>query len=177
MGSKASGSFEEFPNSEATAIEMGDWYIIIANGDYIETFLKTNLMSLSYDCDAVCCLVEEHVMYSMAEGWHDNKRVWSVLHNSEMEQTHLEEKGELPSLYAAIRSRLVCEQETGEHKGEADYIFDIPIELAGAITGFRHDRMIKGKEHPFETLIPGPIKPPLLDRFFIWIWRLVFKKK
>ncbi len=73
LGLKASGVFEDVPKSEVTGIEIGDWHIVIANEEYLIPILKTNPKSLSTGCEVVCCFVEEHVMFSQAEGW-NNKR-------------------------------------------------------------------------------------------------------
>ena len=170
----AGGVFEEVPDADYTGADLGDWYVVIANGTNGITLTRANFELLSKDREVVFCCVEEHVMCSMATGWRDGHRIWSVTHESDKGIEHLNAGGELPAVYDSINERLRNLQETAKDRDIVDYIFDIPVELAGAITGFWHDRDIVGKEQPFEVLNPdsdislddGSEKKTWLSRLF-----------
>jgi hypothetical protein len=46
----------------------------------------------------------------------------------------------LPAAYASIRERLTAKQKAQGERPRVDYIFDIPIEVAAAVTGFHYNR-------------------------------------
>jgi hypothetical protein len=97
---------------------------------------------------------EEHVMVSVATGWKDSQRVWSVTHDAQRDMEHLQAEGALPAAFASIRDRLCSEQQTaGGRKADVDFIFDVPVKLAQTLTGYRHDADIPGAgADPFEVL-------------------------
>jgi hypothetical protein len=66
----------------------------------------------------------------------------------------LEVGGELPVSFASIRDRLRSAQEAaGGRDADVDYTFSVPIELAEALTGFRHDIDLPNLGvRPFEIL-------------------------
>jgi len=166
---RGSGSYEECPESDFTAAEVGEWYVIIGNVDAGAILAKRNFAPLSDHCDLVFCLVEEHAMFSIAEAWQNGKRVWSLGHNSESGTEHLDEEGDFPQEYTAIRDHLFDEQKNSPDHDIVDFIFDIPVDLAEAVTGFCHDKDIEGQEEPFEILIyepPPPAKKSWFKRLF-----------
>lgn len=86
---------------------------------------------LSAECEVVIGEVEEHVMYSMAQGWKHGQKSWVVIHDAQKDRDHLEVQGELPVMFGAIRDQLRSEQQAaGGKKTDVDYIFDIPGKLA-----------------------------------------------
>ena len=93
-------------------------------------------------------------MVSVATGWKDGQRVWSVTHDAQRDMEHLQTEGELPAVFTSIRDRLRSEQQkAGGRKADVDYIFDVPVELAQTLTGYRHDADIPGAgTDPFEVL-------------------------
>lgn len=109
---------------------------------------------LSSGGEVVTCVVEEHVMYSEATGWRDGRQIWFIRHDAQESIGHLEASGELPSIFFAIRSRLTSQQEAaGGEKADVDYIFDAPVDVAEALTGFRHDKVLSELgESSFEEL-------------------------
>jgi hypothetical protein len=152
----ATGTFEEVPESDATGIDVKDWYVIVGCGSYNIPLSETDFAKLSRGCEVVFCNVEEHVMFSTADGWRDGRLVWRVFHESGTALDHLSEYGQFPAEYTAIRDRLNEEQKNDKHPETVDFIFDIPVELARAVTGFRHDITIDDRESPFEVLTPDP---------------------
>jgi hypothetical protein len=92
-------------------------------------------------------------MYSGCFGLRDGELVWSVVHNSNEDRDHLKVAGEPPAAFAEIEARLRKEQ--ARHQPGvigADYIFDIPLELAAACCGYRHDVSAAGGEPAFTIL-------------------------
>ena len=102
--------------------------------------------------EAIYCFVEEHVMESIASGWQDGKEVWFISHDCQINANHLEVRGNLPPVFTSIRDKHL-EKQASESEEDVDHIFDIPVELARELTGFRHDQEISGApDEPFEVL-------------------------
>jgi len=118
------------------------------------------LKKVSSAGELVYCYVEEHVMYSSAASWKDGKQIWSVIHDAQNGIRHLDVSGDVPKVLAVIAEKLNAEQDAySDKKPEVDYIFDIPVELAKELTGFRHDQDMPGMlDDAFEVL--EPIKDP-----------------
>jgi hypothetical protein len=151
----ATGTREEIPESPIVAAELPDgWYLVLSNQDtrFVE---DASLRRISAGCEVVSCFVEEHVMCSEARGWKDGKELWSVCHDAQVGIDNLEKMGALPSTFSSIHTRLLAEREKAGAQA-ADFLFDVPVELAKAETGFRHDEDCPGgKEDPFELLATG----------------------
>jgi hypothetical protein len=88
----------------------------------------------------VACQAEEHIMFSAAHCCADSRESWSVWHDSERNRYDLSTRGALPAELEPMRKRLIAKQdESGGARSHVDYIFDIPVELACELTGYRHD--------------------------------------
>ena len=155
LGVRPTGERDEFPDFPIAGAELpGDWYLIFAD-HFDSPFLEeAALERLSSGGEVVTCAVEEHVMFSEAARWQDGRQIWSIRHDAQEGIKHLEANGELPPTFLSIRNRLTSEQEAaGGERAGVDYIFDIPVELAEALTGFRHDKVLPELgEKPFEAL-------------------------
>lgn len=145
-----SGEVEEVPESHVTGILLpGGWFLVYAN--HFDFADRAPLFELSGGAEVVTCAVEEHVTVSAASGWKDGLEVWAVVHDSREGLGHLKAAGQLPPEFRAIRERLTGEQaEAGGDDSDVDYVFDVPVELAFALTGFRHDQYVEGAR--FERL-------------------------
>ena len=88
---------------------------------------------------------------------------WSVIHDCQKGKRHLDVQGEPPPEFTAIRDALLSKSKPG-----VDYIFDIPVETAKSVTGYRHDEDVPGLSGDiFEVLENVPSqKPPLFKRLF-----------
>lgn len=118
------------------------WYVVVFNRTEIE---DKALEKLSQSGEVVCCFVEDHVMVSWASGWRKGIKMWSVVHDCEKGRFHLHIEGEAPSELKGIADRLIAEQQAaGGEKADVDHIYDVPAELAKALTGFRHDEDTPG---------------------------------
>jgi hypothetical protein len=143
---RGTGATEEIPESEITGAELpGGWYLIVSQRDCLDFINDKVLARLSSLGEVVTCFVEEHVMCSFAACWRGGQRVWSVYHDSggRNGNSHLEIKGEPPPVFAGIRDKLTTQQEAaGGKKAGVDFIFDVPVEVARSVAGYRHDEDI-----------------------------------
>jgi hypothetical protein len=148
------GEFEEVPESATSGVHLPTgWYVVVANRcDYVSGRIP-DLAAVSRASDVVACSVEEHVMASFAWGWSAGRLAWEVSHDAQAGRRHLEQSGDVPAAYAGIRDRLLAELH--RDPDGPDYVFDIPVALAEAITGFRHDGAL-GEGMRFEVLGPRP---------------------
>lgn len=160
LGLRTTGAREEVAESPIVAASLPDgWHVVLDN---TRTFAfesdKRLPARLTAGVEAVTCAVEEHVGVSVAAGWRDGKRIWRVEHDAGKGLGHLAAEGELPPTFASIRERLTGEQARADAGGESvDHVFDIPVELARALTGFAHDRDLPGAgggQERFEVLEP-----------------------
>jgi hypothetical protein len=116
------------------------WYLIVVSNDGLRILETSVLERLSAGCDVLTCTVEEHVMFSQAAGWKDGRRLWVVTHEGEDGPVGIDEAGALPPEYAPIRTRLTKEQAAaGGVDADVDHLFDIPVVLVQAFTGYKHD--------------------------------------
>ena len=133
------GQKEEIPESPIAGAELRDgWFLVVANNfDFAE---QQPLAQLSAAGELVTCAVEEHVMVSSASAWRDGRQVWSVLHDSQVARCHLATEGELPPEFPVIRDELLASQEAdGGDASDVDFVFDVPVNVARAMTGYRYD--------------------------------------
>jgi hypothetical protein len=127
------------------------WFLVIHGG---HEFTNDEARRLSRGCEVVACFVEEHVMVSRAAAWRDGTQQWSVTHEAQEGQDHLDVEGELPAGFPMIQDRLTKQQEDG-----VDFIFNIPVDLAKEITGYSHE------ENP-GIAFDNFVKPTFLQRMF-----------
>jgi hypothetical protein len=144
----------------------GGWHLVIA--DRGEHFVQDALLArLSAGAEAVGCFLEEHVMYSAAVGWVNGQKIWSVMHDSARAVTHLQVAGDAPPALEAIRQRRESAQRAaGGDTAQVDHLFEVPIELAKAVTGYRHDEDDDEADGPS----PAPQAPTSLAAKPAW-WK------
>ena len=152
-GLVSTGKFEEIAESEFVAAALPTfWYLFLWNGNEIPDEI---LKRLSACGKVVNCYVEDHVMLTSASGWIAGKQLWRVEHyGGEKGILHLETEGNLPNQIGPIRDKYFAQQESagGAHV-DVDYVYEIPAELARALTGFRHDLDVPGITiQPYEIL-------------------------
>jgi len=133
------------------------WRLVYSNSfDYAS---PRRIADLSKGALAVGCAVEEHVMFSGARAYEDGRELWSVIHDRQDGLYDLSMTGKPPAELQAIKDRLFKEQdEEGGADAGVDCIFDIPVELAAAVTGFRHDEPMPGSGGPSLTALK-PLRP------------------
>lgn len=131
LGLRETPEREELPESEITgALLPSGWYIVFFN-DVPPDVEERALERLSRGCELLAFVVEETSMVSLAHGYDNGKRSWSLMHDPDKGPAHLEVEGTAPAALAAIRGRVA--------EG-----FDVPAGLSKELTGFRHDEDIGG---------------------------------
>jgi hypothetical protein len=135
------GDEEELPESPMTAADLPRGWTLVYLNRFDHPFAEdASLRLFSKSCEIIACHIEEHVMFSSAECYRDGLPAWSVFHDAQRDMYNLETDGTLPDGYAEVRSRLIREQdEAGGKDADVDFIFDIPLELAELLCGFKHD--------------------------------------
>ena len=156
FGLRGTGQREESPEAEITGTELPDgWYLIVDQHDRLRLTDDRVLRELAQSRDVVMCFVEEHVMCSAAAGWRDGERLWSLHHEAGESAAALQIQGRPPAGFDGIRDRLSAQRtaSAGEEP-KVDYIWDIPVEVAAALTGYRHDQDLPGEpKDAFEILV------------------------
>jgi len=125
------------------------WYVVVSGVFDLRILSDETVQRLAQGCEVIRGSVEDNEMISVAEGWKDGRRVWSVTHDAGQGEEHLEVEGEPPSILASIHARLRTAQDA--ESGPVDHIFDVPVDLAKAVTGYHPDQTIPGVR--FERLV------------------------
>jgi hypothetical protein len=124
------------------------WYLVVANRcDH--RFLQANVLGLlSRNYRIVACSIEEHVMFSCAEEWVAGALRWRAVHVGEDGPIDLKTIGALPSSFQPMADAFAAKQqaECGE-TAAVDYYFEIPLNAARLITGFKHDENVPGLDY------------------------------
>jgi len=135
-GVAPTGRFEEYSDSpvSGTTLPSGA-YLLYINDEILpedRVFAK-----LSANTSLIACYANETSMNSLVCSWKNGAEEWSVFHDAATEGIeHIEITGDAPDQLKAIQDRLFAERR---EKQDADYIFDIPIELFVALGGIRYD--------------------------------------
>ena len=117
-----------------------DWTIIWLNRFDHSLASAASIQSLSKNCTLVTAHVNEGAMFSSTQLHTDGARSWSISHNAQKGIYDLQTDGTLPDCYSEISARLTGKQDkSGEDKGQVDYIFDVPVEVAKSICGYRYN--------------------------------------
>lgn len=130
------------------------WYIVVAKG-CDNGFLEPSVLGpLSEQFPVIACSIEEHVMYSSTEYWDAGTLVWRAEHVGEDGAIHLKTSGVLPPSFQAMADAH-AEQQAMDGGADAgvDHYFDIPLNAAKSIIGFKHDEDVPGVAYEsFELL-------------------------
>jgi hypothetical protein len=167
-GFRDTAILDEANESPFSIAELPTGWTVLFSNDF-DYGSAEHLTAPSNGVTVVACQVEEHVGFSAAHCYEDSRELWSVWHDSQHGIRDLSTRGALPPEFAAIRDRLSARQDQGEGMwarkpdpsdpfivmlqqagtkivlGEdrwmpTDFIFDVPVELAASLTGYRHDR-------------------------------------
>jgi len=162
-----SAEFEDAPRSMFSGVRLDSgWYLVVIKKCEHKFVREPALRRVSAAADVVAAAIEEHVMFSTAEAWKNGHRTWKVTHESESGPRHLKELGSLPDAYRSVKGRLLAaQQHEDEGAREVDHIFDVPLELAEAIVGFKHDKELDARFEILKPKAPG-LGDGLLSRLF-----------
>jgi len=145
LGLARKGRGKCFWESFSAILVPAGWYVIIE--DHYCSFIEDQLLAkVSMHCEIVTCSLSENTMFSAASQWQDGRNLWRVEHDGGSRGVEdLKCSGELPPEFAPIHDRLFATQksDTSEWRGHGtDYIFEIPVELVGELTGYRYDKIL-----------------------------------
>ena len=153
FGLTLSGQSDEVFDYDVSGTRIGDWSIIIFNDVNLDLTGDKELARLSRRGEIVVVHINETTMTQTSERWLDGRPVWSVWHDAQLSDRHLEAEGDLPVAYEGMKRKRMAEQE--EDAG-VDVVSEIPLDLAEHTTNFRHDQI--GPE--FFELVPGDAQKP-----------------
>ncbi len=90
-------------------------------------------------------------MVSAASCWRDGRQLWKVTHDAQdpLGLEHLAIEGAPPPELTRIHTEAL--QELRADPDPCDYLFDVPVNLAAEVVGFRHDE----GDYQFEELRPA----------------------
>jgi hypothetical protein len=136
------GDADDYFEADASVGDLpGGWTVLVC-ADF-DLFTEETLRDWSAGGRLVACVVEEDALVSVATEWADGRLVWTASHDGAEGSDELEVSGELPPAFETIRAELLRKADDAG-AGEVDHVFDAPLDLAEAITGFRHDRVYEG---------------------------------
>ena len=139
-GFRDSGTEDEANEAPFSLAELPTGWVVLFSNDF-EYGAAEHLIGLSSGAMVLSCQVEEHVMFSAAHCYSNGREAWSVWHNSERGHYDLSTRGTPPAEFAPIKIGLNAKQDdSGGATSIVDYTFDIPVDLAAELTGYRHDR-------------------------------------
>ena len=145
---------ESIPESDVVGCVLpSGWYLVLYNDVNVPSLEEASLERISRSAEVITCEVEEHAMVSTASGWQDGRRLWYIAHYSDLGLRHLNSEGLLPPSFSEIREAHRARQDAASDVSNVDHYFDIPVEVAKHICGFRHDDMYDYVEaKPFAVL-------------------------
>ena len=133
------------------------WFVLAINQCSHTFVLPETLKRLTDLEEIVASCIEERAKYSTAELWRRGVEVWRLVHEAELDMLHLAESGALPRGFSAIRNEYFAQQKAkGGARSDTDYIFDVPLEMAKSVVGFRHDKRSPGDDAFIVYKIPAP---------------------
>ena len=138
---KRTGEMSEYPEAPICGRTLPEGWFMLVFGEIDHPLVTTqSFAAISKDCDAVICSIEEHVMLATSELWRNGEQIWRIEHDAQQSIDHIEVSGNLPSEYAVIVKEYAAQQENaGGKKADTDYFFEIPLQIAKNIVGFKHD--------------------------------------
>lgn len=146
LGLESTGNWEEAPESPIVGAQIpGGWYGVIFQSGDVDLSADGALQRLATGAEVVLFTADEQVKSSAAFGWKNGQEVWSVVRDAETAPDEVVATGKLPRPYASVVKELRAQQQAEVGGGSTvDYLFETPVELAKALTGYRYDREIPG---------------------------------
>jgi|JI10StandDraft_1071094.scaffolds.fasta_scaffold65867_4 hypothetical protein len=147
------GEIDEYFEATHTGGELDSgWYVVVT--EEAALLEPAKLAVWSAGGRLVAAVVHEETQTSLAMEWRDGKQVWSIYHDGTAEEPQLSVEGQLPEVFEQIKREMAeLEAEVAAQGGEFDAAFEVPLDLAEDITGFRHDEMGFDDEIPPFTIL------------------------
>jgi hypothetical protein len=122
----------------------GGWYVMVT--DKADLADAARLAQWSAGGRLIACVILEEQMTSLSMEWRDGKQVWSVFWDGGAAEKQLQVEGQLPDSFEAIREDITALQAEMDREADGegektDVVFELPLDLAEEITGFRHDQV------------------------------------
>lgn len=143
LGLRDTGMEDEANEAPLSCAETGLGWTIIWSNDIAFGDDQTKWSDLSTAAPVMVCFVEEHVMLSLAMLYENGEVKWSILHQGDgADVYHLEKSGSPPEIVSDIENEIFAKQKAeGGRNADVDFVFEIPLLTAKAITGFKHDEL------------------------------------
>lgn len=164
LGLTPTGEMTEYGESLFTGRTLSNgWFLLVINHCKHDFVKSKSLASLSISCEVIACSIEEHVMFCSSELWRNGAQIWRIEHDAQKNIEHISNFGLPPDGYSAIDQEFFEEQKkAGGKKADTDYIFEIPLQVAKNIVGFRHDE--SNPDDDGFGVFNGPSRSPYVDR-------------
>jgi hypothetical protein len=135
------GTHDEANEADLSAAELPTGWTVLWSND--PTFAKIAICApLSRRVPVISCWVNETSMFSSVNWFAGGDLAWFVGHDgSSGPIDNLTNEG-APEEYQPLIDMHLAQQiaSDAQEPGLVDYVFDIPIEIARSITGFRYDQ-------------------------------------
>lgn len=140
FGLHMTGTVDEANEAPFSIAELPTGWTVLWANDF-DFLTVERLQALATDRRMVGVQLHEGVMVSHALCVHAGREVWSLVHDGQEGPRNLDVEGAaLPEAFDAIRARLFAEQDANDAGDkDTDYVFDVPLEVAASVVGFRHD--------------------------------------
>ncbi|MCC2970783.1 hypothetical protein [Massilia sp. IC2-476] len=159
LGLADTGAPDEANESPVSGAALpGGGYLVFFNDMAHPAVQAESMARLSEGAEALGCQVEEHIMASAAFQYRDGVKLWDVAHLSDEGLYHLAVDGAPPALLATIHAEMKATQdEQGGLEADVDCLFEVPLMLANALSGYRHDEaaLLSGETLDFTELVPA----------------------
>jgi hypothetical protein len=146
LGCSGTGKFGLYGEFDlvGSALPRG-WYLLVANQAEAALISDAVVTEVSSQCLAIACSIHEGVMYSRAASWQDGRESWRVEHFRQRGPTDLLITGEPPREIEGLRET-AAGRRAARREGplQVDYFFDVPLQLAQNLVGFKHDLVTSG---------------------------------
>ncbi|RYZ15060.1 MAG: hypothetical protein EON61_01090 [Alphaproteobacteria bacterium] len=127
---------EYFDEEHSGGTLAGGWYVIVSND--VGLLDPAKVAAWSEGGRVVAVALDEESLNAMAIEWMDGKLVWSAAYDGSEGGEELAIEGKLPAVFEELQHEASALQAEG---GGAEHVFDIPLDLAADVTGFRHDEL------------------------------------
>jgi hypothetical protein len=118
---------------------MDGWTIVLSMDFNFPT--PERMAAVSAGGIAIGCSMDNRVMFSVARGYAYGQAVWAIEHDGGQKgSSHLAVAGDPPPEWAAVRQHAERQQaEEDAQAAEVDFVFEAPMDLALALSGYRFD--------------------------------------
>lgn len=121
-------------NGDYTCAELPNgWFVVVANERRFE--LIPALKSVSARGFVLGGQMVETVNFVQLCGYRGGEQVWSVVHDVDIDPNGVRVEGAPPPPFADLHAQTTKELE--KEQEDVDLMFDMPLELSGAVCGFQ----------------------------------------